>query len=158
LNKTNIEKMIDNIDWCIYETVYGNAGKEIQFYIGTDIIQSMPVSLLELFSKDKNVILKATHNIWCCLCHQHSYVSSAALPAYDILMRALDILDDTLKFEILDILLGFAFCTSNNDLLVNGWRKDLRNKLIADIDIFGRLSKSACADISEIAIEILNEL
>ena len=54
------------------------------------------------------------------------YVSSAALPAYDILLLGLQILDDKLKFEIIDMLYGFAICIPKGTY--TGWQSQLRKK------------------------------
>ena len=158
MNKDDVEKMINSIDWSLYQSAYGNAGEDIDSYMGADIIPKVAISLKDLFSCDKKIALKATHDLWCCLCHQHSYVSSAALPSYNILMIALDILDDDMKIELLDIFLGFVRCTSHSDLLGNGWRKELRNKLINNKPVFERLTDSSCLDISEFATEITEGL
>jgi len=63
------------------------------------------------------------------LCHQHAYVSSASLPALPFLLRALDQVEDTLKVEVLDILVGFAECTAQG--AVSGWQQELRLALLA---------------------------
>ncbi len=65
-------------------------------------------SLLDLASSDHDAAMKATHALWCGLCHQHAYISSAALPAYPFILEVLDSANDDLAVEILDILLGFG--------------------------------------------------
>ena len=49
---------------------------------------SVPRSLWDLFSGDRERAIRATGDLWAGLCHQHAYISSAALPAYDFLMIA----------------------------------------------------------------------
>ena len=73
-------KMIDEIDWSQYETAYGNAAQDIpHFQAGKT--PSVPRSLWDLFSGDRERAIRATGDLWAGLCHQHAYVSSAALPA-----------------------------------------------------------------------------
>ncbi len=93
-------KMIEDIDWSQYETAYGNAAQDIpHFQCGST--PSVPSSLWALFSGDRERAMQATSDLWAGLCHQHAYVSSAALPAYDFLMIGLKELDDGLKVELL---------------------------------------------------------
>ena len=74
-------KMIDEIDWSQYETAYGNAAQDIpHFQAGKT--PSVPRSLWDLFSGDRERAIRATGDLWAGLCHQHAYISSAALPAY----------------------------------------------------------------------------
>ena len=106
-------KMIDEIDWSQYETAYGNAAQDIpHFQVGKT--PSVPSSLWALFSGDRERAMQAASSLWAGLCHQHTYVSSAALPACDVLMLGLQELDDELKVELLDIFLGFAACTGRS--------------------------------------------
>ena len=98
-------KMIDEIDWPQYETAYGNAAQDIpHFQCGQT--PSVPHSLEKLFSGNWNKAMQAASDLWAGLCHQHAYISSAALPACGFLMIALRELDDELKVELLDIFLG----------------------------------------------------
>ena len=149
-------KMIDEIDWSQYETAYGNAAQDIpHFQAGK--IPSVPHSLWELFSGDRNRAMRAANNLWAGLCHQHAYISSAALPAYDFLMIALRELDDELKVELLDIFQGFAACTErfSSDA---PWPRQLQEKLKADLPIFTALSGSENEDIAYFAGSIVESL
>ena len=117
-------KMIDEIDWSQYETAYGNAAQDIpHFQCGQT--PSVPHSLWDLFSGNRERAMQATGGLWAGLCHQHAFVSSAALPAYDFLMLALQEMDDELKVELLDIFQGFAVCTErfSSDAL---WPRQIR--------------------------------
>ena len=100
--------------------------------------------------------MDAANDLWCGLCHQHAYVSSAALPACDFLMLALREADDELKVELLDILLGFAACTGRS--AEADWEKQLREKLKADLPVFSGFLSSANEDISFFAGRIVEEL
>jgi hypothetical protein len=142
-----ISSLIEKIKWADYETAYGNAKNTIPFY------------LKNLFCKDSEIAMDATHQLWCSLCHQHAFISPASLPAYDILKIGLLKLDDKFKIEILDIFQGFSDCTSN-DYFTNTkqspeiWELELRQKLISDIDIFKELSSNNNEEISHFATTI----
>ena len=138
-----LDKRLAETDWPRYETAYGGAG-------------TVPDALRALFSGDKEKALSATHDLWCGLCHQHAYVSSAALPAYDFLMVGLKELDDALKVELLDILLGFAACTVRS--AEHPWERQLRDKLTADLPVFAGFLSSANEDISCFSERIVEEL
>ncbi len=149
-------KMIDEIDWSQYETAYGNAAQDIpHFQVGKT--PGVPSSLWALFSGDRERAMAAASDLWAGLCHQHAYVSSAALPAYDFLMIALKELDDDLKVELLDIFQGFAVCTErfSSDAL---WPRQLREKLKADRPIFAALAESENEDIAYFTESILQSL
>ena len=148
-------KMIDEIDWSQYETAYGNAARDIpHFQAGKT--PSVPSSLWALFSGNRERAMQATGDLWAGLCHQHAYVSSAALPAYDFLMIALRELDDELKVELLDIFLGFAACTGRS--AETDWEKQLREKLTNHLPVFAGLVSSENEDIAYFADRILEEL
>ena len=151
-----LSRMISEIDWSRYETAYGNAAQDIpHFQCGHT--PSVPSSLRALFSGGHESAMKATSDLWAGLCHQHAYVSSAALPAYDFLMLALKELDDGLKVELLDIFLGFAVCTGrfSSDAL---WPRQLREKLKADLPVFSALTASENEDIAYFSARIAEEL
>ena len=149
-------RKISEINWSQYETAYGNAAQDIpHFQCGHT--PSVPSSLRTLFSGDHEAAMKATSDLWAGLCHQHAYVSSAALPAYDFLMIALKELDDELKVELLDIFLGFAVCTArfSSDAL---WPRQLREKLEADLPVFSGFLSSANEDIAYFSESIIENL
>ena len=66
----------------------------------------VPDQLRRLLATDREVALEASHELWSGLCHQHAYVSSAALPALPLLVGALETADERVADEILDILYG----------------------------------------------------
>ena len=148
-------KRIDEIDWSQYETAYGNAAQDIpHFQAGKT--PSVPNSLWALFSGDRERAMRAASDLWAGLCHQHAYVSSAALPACDVLMLDLQELDDELKVELLDIFLGFAVCTGRS--AETDWERQLREKLEADLPVFAGLVSSENEDISYFSGRIVEEL
>lgn len=149
-------RKISEIDWSQYETAYGNAAKDIpHFQCGHT--PSVPSSLRALFSGNHETAMDAASDLWAGLCHQHAYVSSAALPAYDFLMIALKELDDELKVELLDIFLGFAVCTArfSSEAL---WPRQLREKLTADLPVFRGFISSENEDIACFSERITEEL
>jgi hypothetical protein len=90
------------------------------------------------------------------LCHQHAYVSSAALPALPFLLLALNQASDGLKIEILDIVAGFARCSKLQ--LSEYWAFKLREELVKEMQLFKMLSKSGNADVAEFAVWVCEEL
>ena len=156
-----ITEKILAIDWRNYDTAYGNAAQDVPYYVpigdGREYVTSVGQSLLALFSDDKKAALQASHELWCSLCHQHAFVSSAALPAYDILFYGLQNLDDALKVEILDIFMGFAICLPK-DTPKNSWQGQLRAKLENDKPYFQLLLSHTNDTIAGFAENILEEL
>lgn len=152
---------ITRIDWHAFDTAYGNAAEDIPYYVasedGRGYTPKVASSLLNLFSDHKETALQASHDLWCGLCHQHTFVSSAALPAYDILFYGLQQLNDDLKIEILDILMGFAICISE-DTPVNTWQGQLREKLKRDKSFFQTLNSHINEDIAYFSRSIVTEL
>lgn len=145
-----IEK-IDSVNWADFETAYGNAEHTIPFY------------LKNLFCSDTKIAMNATHQLWCSLCHQHAYISTAALPSFDILKIGLLELDDNLKIELLDIFQGFSICTSDKYFVMierkpQNWEQELKQKLILDIDLFNKLAKHINEDIAVFASSIVEDL
>lgn len=141
----HLKNEIGKVNWAQYETAYSKTGENIPDY------------LVDLFCDDKERILKATHMLWCSLCHQHAYVSSSALPSYDFLKYALLNLDDCIKKELLDIFYGFAICTTeNNDYRLSDkpWVSHLREKLTKDIEVFRNFICNSDEDISYFAERI----
>jgi len=55
---STFEKRISAIDWTAYQTAYGPA-------------DDVANQLMQLASGDKKTSLKASHELWCWLCHQH---------------------------------------------------------------------------------------
>lgn len=156
LDASELHKMIDGIDWSQYKTAYGNAAEDIpHFQVG--YTPSVPSALKALFSGERERAMSASSDLWSGLCHQHAYVSSAALPAYDFLMLGLRELDDGLKVELLDIFLGFAVCTARFSTDAQ-WPRQLREKLNADRPVFAALAQSENEEIAGFAERIIEEL
>ena len=151
-----ISERILAIDWSKYDSAYGNVAEDIPDYLSDGYIPNVPKSLLNLFSDDKETALQASHDLWCCLCHQYSFVSSAALPAYDILFYGLQNLEDDLKVEILDIIRGFVYCISKNTSKTS-WQGQLREKMEKDKSYYEMLMSHPNEDIAEFAKDMMEE-
>ena len=94
-----------------------------------------------LVSGNEAEILEATHQIWCSLCHQHAYISSAAEPAYPFLRYVLLNADEALLVEMLDIFAGFAVCSSPEHPEGGGvFQRKIRSLLQEDIELFRKLA------------------
>lgn len=131
----------EHIDWSQYRTAYGPAS-------------DVPEQLRRLEGQDEELALQATHDLWCSLCHQHAYVSSAAVPALPHLLRVLDHATDRLAVEILDILVGFAVCDTDGYSSPE-WIAQLHEALRAERARFSVLSASSNEEIASFASRIL---
>lgn len=101
-----------SVDWSAYESAYGSAA-------------GVADQILSLRSLDREGRLQASHELWASLCHQHAFVSSAALPALPFLLEALEDANEELAVELLDILVGFAVCTSPRRAERPQWAEEL---------------------------------
>lgn len=118
----------------------------------------MPELLIQLASSDHTAAMKASHHLWCCLCHQHAYVSSAALPALPFLLEILDEANEQLTVEILDILTGFAVCSRDDIPTSEDWTRELHARLIEERHRFTRLADHPNSDIADWGRGLLDEL
>ena len=146
-----VSDKINQVNWKDFKTAYGNAENTIPLY------------LRNLFSTNYEIAFEATHNLWCSLCHQHAFISSASLPSYDILKFGVINLNDELKIEILDIFKGFSYCTSKDyyseiTTPIPTWEKLLKEELISDIVIFKELAFHNDELISSFAKDIIADL
>ncbi|WP_435263825.1 hypothetical protein [Tenacibaculum sp. nBUS_03] len=141
-----ILKQINDIDWENFETAYGNAHRTIPNY------------LKSIYCEDIKIALEATHQLWCSLCHQHAYISSASLPAYEIIRNRLIGCNEKLKVELLDIMLGFASCAKDktDDKKYNELISQMKIKIVKDKGIFEKYTQNQNDDIKEFA-ELITE-
>ena len=160
--KPDLHKRLAAIPWAEYRTAYGDAASEHWFETTsgqrTERWGSVPEQLIALASTDLPTALAASHHLWCCLCHQHAYVSSAALPALSFLLEVLDDASEDLSVEILDILTGFAACSREDAPTRDDWTRELRARLVAEHDRFTKLARHANSDIADWARNVLDEL
>lgn len=153
-----IKMQIQSIDWSLYETAYGNAGENIPLYTDeTNVIPKIEAQLLQLFSGNHEMAMHATHDLWCSLCHDYAFISSAALPACEFLLYGLETLDDELKIELLDIFRGFVSVISA-DWPKHTWQGKLRRMVEAEKSYFLELAESENEEVAGFANDILEEL
>ena len=143
------EDEIDAVNWSDFSTAYG-------------VANDVPTLLKMLFGSDTKKAKDAAHELWCGLCHQHAYVSSAALPSYPILLKSLDSATSEVAVEILDILWGLAQCSAP-DFGIDpsqrtDWMAELHNQMKADKEIFETLANSKNDDVRDFASWISEEL
>jgi hypothetical protein len=145
------------VEWTAFHTAYGRA-------------DDVPNQLLRLASPDKAMALKASHELWCGLCHQHVQVGTAALPALPFILEVMQAANEPLVYEILDIILGFAKGVSRKRHVDfqkalgrepqpdPEWVIALRTRLVNESDRFRMLGTHSNSDIAESANAILQEL
>lgn len=161
MEKAQIMQQIAAVDWSRYETAYGNAAQDIPYYvpIGDErgYMPKVARSLEELLAEERTVALRASHDLWCGLCHQHAQVASAALPAFAILWEALQTVSDEVKVEILDIFYGFALCTAG-ETSTAAWPGQLHAELMTHQADLERLLQHEHEEIAAFAQNILEAL
>jgi len=135
------------VDWSQYQTAHGCP-------------ERIPLLLRELVCGNQKKAIAATYELWNELCHQHAYVSSAAVPSYGVLVEVLKGADDDIVRELLDIMLGFAVC-SGVAVAPDGsqdWVIEFRKKLIRDRAVFETFVAHEDEDIRYFSTSILQEL
>jgi hypothetical protein len=149
------EARVRAIDWARYATAYGSAAER-----GPPSVQHDPGTtadeLVRLASSDRDEALRASHNLWCALCHQHVHVGTAALPATPFVLEVLDIADDELTVELLDILVGFAIGARSAG--APGWLVELRGILRDQLPRWQRLRYSTHEDAAAFATVLVESL
>lgn len=139
------EARVRAVQWSEWETAYGRA----------DDVAEQLVAL----RSDLPTALEATHNLWCGLCHQRAFLSSAALPALPFLLEVIDEAPDALIIELLDILVGFAKLTALGAAPnMPDWAIELRTQLIAARHKFDVLAIHPSPDVRDFAAEAVDEL
>ena len=141
------------IPWADFGTAYGPA-------------VNVPDQLRRLAGPDEQAALAASHELWCGLCRQHAYVSSAAAPALPFLLEVLDRAGEQLAIEILDMLMGFAVCTRPGAGSAGpgfypsapGWVGELRAAVAAERPRLERLATHPNAEVADFARGVLEEL
>ncbi|WP_188998576.1 hypothetical protein [Deinococcus roseus] len=148
----DVESRIRATDWTKYRTAYGIAVK-------------VPDQLIQLRSADPGLAAQAGHELWCGLCHQHVFASSAALPALPFLLEIFDSASEQLQEELMDIFYGLVVCSSplhemspRHDPEPAGWWGQLRQQLHAEHLRFAALVSHPNAEISGFAEMIIEEL
>lgn len=144
--KAPLQMRLAQIDWSSVETAYGTA-------------LAVPDQLASLLSGDDGQAMKAAHDLWCGLCHQHAYISSAALQALPFIVEALEERSDALKVEILDILLGFAVGSEGGaEAGPDAWKGEVRQHLLSHLELFIRLAVHPNEEIADFAGQIVESV
>lgn len=132
-----LEAEFSRVRWSDYESAYGAA-------------DWIPLDLRFLMLGDHDQAMGAARRLWCGLCHQHAYASSAAEPALPWLIEALHASDASLQVEILDILLGILVCHDpTNPLSVR-----LIRRVADESEFIGSLAASSHEELASFATEI----
>jgi hypothetical protein len=159
--KPGFRERLAAVPWANFQTAYGNAASDHAFETAdrrpAGRWGSIAEQLTALASTDHAIAMQASHHLWCSLCHQHAYVSSAALPALPFLLEVLDDADDKLAVEILDILTGFATC-SHETAAGPSWILELREQLVAQRARLQALARHRDDEVASWARRVLEEL
>ncbi|HSH02981.1 MAG TPA: hypothetical protein VLL52_10720 [Anaerolineae bacterium] len=125
--EVEIYQAINQVAWVEFRTAYSDASP-------------IPVKLEALLLGDLDSALNAAGELWASLCHQHAYLSSAALPAYPFLRLALEYGPIVLQIEILDIFRGFATVELKEFGIDKvAWHEALASRMRADIELFKKM-------------------
>ncbi len=141
-----LREELARVDWAAFRTAYGPA-------------VLVPNCLVTLLEGDEQAALEVTHDLWCGLCHQHAYVSSAALPAFRFLMRALASANPQLTIELLDIILGLATVPLTEfGVDVDAFTAALRGEMTVQIPAFEAFATHDDEEIRRMAVAIVDGL
>jgi hypothetical protein len=97
--QVDVENRLRAIDWAALETAYGPAHRVSEW-------------LWDLRFGHPHLAEEGGHMLWCSLCHQKGQLADAAELALPFLLEFLPDVAPPLQCEILDILDGFAACSS----------------------------------------------
>jgi len=140
----DFQQRVDAIDWAQFHTAYG-------------VATSVPLQLARVAGQSHDDAMEASHELWCGLCHQHAYVSSAALPACRFLFEVFDSAGRDLRVELLDIFRGFAVCT-RPDHDPADWALELRAIMWRRLSMFKDLCQHDDEEISGFCEDIVEWL
>jgi hypothetical protein len=95
--------------------------------------------------------------LWGSLCHQHAYISSAALPAAPFIIAVLGRQQAPVVEEALDIMLGFIRCTVPSMVDAPPWHSELRTIVLSAGPSVRRLAAGADPSVADMARMLLFE-
>lgn len=150
-NKSELENYIRSVDWSQFNTAYGNANMDRYN------IPKMETLLLRLFSDERKVAITSSALVGSCVCHQNVYLSTAALPACDVILYGLKTLDDVIKEELTLTVWGLVSLIPK-DQQEDTWQWEIRKKLESEENLFLELTKSENKEVVEYAKLILEDL
>lgn len=99
----------------------------------------------------------AGHKLWGSLCHQHAYISSAALPAAPFIIDVLGRQQAPVVEEALDIMLGFIRCTVPSMVDAPPWHSEVRTIVLSAGPTVRRLAAGADPSVADMARMLLFE-
>lgn len=135
---------VASIRWSGFETAYGSA-------------RLVPWWLVNFRFAPSPCAVRAGYKLWISLCHQHAYVSSAALPAAPFIIEVLTRQQPPVVEEALDIMLGFLRCTEPGVASSASWHSELRRVVLGAVPIVERLVKRAPREVADMAKLFLSE-
>lgn len=145
-NQVDVENRLRAIDWGALNTAYGPAHR-------------VPEWLWDLRFGHPHLADEGGHMLWSSLCHQKGQLAEAAEPALPFLLEFLPDVAPSLQCEILDILDGFAVCSSPRFGYPNsGHHARVREKLRSATSIIAAFADHEDADARSFARRILGEL
>lgn len=133
------------IRWSAFETAYGSG-------------IFVPWWLLIFRFAPRALALKAGHKLDCSLCHQHAYVSSAALPAASFILDTLERPEPAVVDEALFHLLGYVECTDPRTKNAPAWHGELRALVRSALPRIRRFAEDADAEVADTARLLLSEV
>ena len=141
------EERVKAIDWASQESAYGSA-------------RDVGRWLIDLQSPDWETAFQASHMLWCSLCHQHAYISPAALPALPFLLEVGKSSGERLLVELLDIFCGFALCSASpvGGRPPGAWVAMVREGLRRELAWFQSLESMRDEDGAAFATSIIESL
>ncbi|MBZ9751611.1 hypothetical protein K7W42_12115 [Deinococcus sp. HMF7604] len=141
-----VRAQLDAINWRLYETAYGSA-------------EAVPDQLFDLLTGSSEVQLAAAHQLWCALCHQHAYLSSAAAAALPFLLRAIQGPEAAVREAVLNILSGFAYhSVPPRTGEQPSWVTEIRRVLLQCQSEFEIIAQQETGESQEWASQILEDL
>lgn len=144
-NRRSFLRGLAAIRWSAFETAYGFA-------------MFVPLWLLIFRFAPRALALHAGHKLDGSLCHQHAYVSSAALPAARFILDTLERPEPAVVDEALFHLLGFVRCTDPRMKNAPAWHGELRALVRSALPRIRRFAEDANAEVADTARLLLSEV
>jgi hypothetical protein len=144
--RVDVENRLRAIDWAAHGTAYGPAYR-------------VPEWLWDLRFGHPHLAEEGGHMLWCSLCHQKGQLADAAEPALPFLLEFLPHVASPLQCEILDMLDGFAACSSPRfGYPASGHHSRIREKLREAIALIATFADHEDADARYFVQRTLAEL
>ena len=158
METNDLVQRISEIDWSKYQTAYGPANQK--YIPSTNWVTSTPDLLIQLSSPDENIALKATHFLWCSICHQ-GMPSDAGLIATPFLLEIVaNSSSIEVKSEILCIFNDWIFTITETNNEIPSWATEIMHLLTQKIPFFQEIQANAPpeSDLAEFSKNIIENL